>query len=58
LINNIVDFEGKLYPGHVVHVKDNTVNVSEFHRSGIRNWKWPREIDAIDYKIEEIQQVA
>jgi len=27
----------KLYPSHLGHVKDNTVNVSVFHRSGIRN---------------------
>lgn len=53
----IVEFEGQLYPGLVAQVKETTVNVSVFHKSGINKWKWPKERDSIDYKFEEVKQI-
>ena len=51
----IVDFEGDLYPGKVIDIGDDGLNVSVLHKSGL-NWRWPKAVDAIHYSRSEIKK--
>lgn len=52
----LVRYDGELYPGQIIEVKnDDEVLVSAMKKSP-RNWKWPAKPDKIFYSKDEIVQ--
>jgi hypothetical protein len=52
----IVDFEGTEYPGEVLRVVADKIEVSVMHKFGA-HWKWPKDKDCIAYTLDEIMQI-
>lgn len=52
----VVNYEGCLYPGEVMLVKQKGAQVRCMERSG-QNWKWPAKPDLLYYPQSDIIQV-
>jgi len=49
----LVAYDGSAYPGQVLDVNDDEVQVSAMERVG-RIWRWPRKADCIFYKKSDV----
>jgi hypothetical protein len=51
-------YNGCVYPGEVLEtVDEDNIRINAMEKAGPQTWKWPRQKDAIFYKLTDIQNV-
>lgn len=51
--NVVFTYEGELFPGKIIEVKDNETTISALQRSG-KLWKWLNITDILDYPWQDV----
>lgn len=52
----VIQYEEEYFPGTIKDIETDCCFVITMQMSGINKWKWPREVDAIWYSFDEINE--